>query len=89
MWHRFDRLDVLRDVVADEAVAASCRIFQLTVFVHYGNRDAVHFRFDHDGNLFVGQKFRDSFVKIGDLVFGISVVETKHRNAMLNLGKGL
>src|SRR4029450_7015874 len=40
-------------------------------------------------NFLVRQETRDPLVEIGDLIFGISVVETKHRNSMRDLSKCL
>src|SRR4029077_5837325 len=48
-----------------------------------------HFRLNDNGDFFVRQQARDSFVKIRDFVFGISVVETEHRRAVLDLRKRL
>ena len=89
MRHRTNRFDVLGDVVSNQTVTAGGCVFEPAVFVEHRNRHAVHFRFDHDRDLFVRQKSRDPFVEIRDLIFGIRVVETQHRNPVLNLGERL
>src|SRR5438874_12858544 len=35
VWHRFDRLDVLRDFVADRTVASRRSVLQFAIFIHH------------------------------------------------------
>src|SRR5690348_16396938 len=46
--HRFDRLNILSDVVADKTIAASRSVFQFAAFVHHRNRDPIDFWLDND-----------------------------------------
>ena len=89
MRHRANRFDVLGDVVSDQTVTAGGCVFEPAGLVHHRHSHAVQFRFDHDRNLFVRQETRDAFVEVRDLILGISVVETKHRDPMLDLGECL
>src|SRR5262249_1261876 len=49
--------------------------------------DAIHLGFDYNWDFLVRQQSRDSRTKIRDLLFGVSVVEAKHRHSMRNLGE--
>ena len=88
LGHRSNGANVLSDVVADHPIPTRGRVSQFSVFVEKRNGHAVYFWLDYDWNLFVRQKARDAPVKIGDFRFGISVVETEHRQAMLDLSEG-
>ena len=82
---RADRAGILGDVVALHAVAARGGVLQRAIFVEKRNRDTVNLRFDDHRNLTPGQDLLDASVKLRDLVFGIGVVQTEHRDAVANL----
>ena len=60
-----------------------------TLFVQQRNGDAVHFWFDHNRNLLVGQQSCNSLVKISYLIFGVGVVEAEHGREVLDLRERL
>ena len=86
--NRADCFNILRDVVAHRSVAACRGVLEPAVFVKERDGHSVHFWFDNDGNFFVRQETRDACVEVGDLFFGVSVVETQHRHAMRHLREG-
>src|SRR5437867_9702929 len=85
LWNGTDRLDVLRDLVARNAIAAGGGMAKASVLVQQRNSDAVHFGLDHNRNLLVWQEPGDSRVEISHLFFGISIAEAQHRRAVLDL----
>ena len=75
----------MRDVVAHRPVTARRGIAQPPMFIEKRNCDTIHFRLDYDRDFLVRQETRDARVKVGDLIFGVSIVETEHRYTMRDL----
>ena len=85
LGHRTDRSDILSDIVAYRSIPARRCLTQPAVFVNERNRNAVHLWLDHHRNFLVRQQALNASVKILHLLFGISVVETEHRDEMRHL----
>ncbi len=52
--------DVVRNIVADDAIAARGPIFKMALLVHQCHGDAVDLQLDHPLDRFAGQQLRDT-----------------------------
>ena len=77
--------DIVRDIVADNAITTRGPVLETALLVHERYGDAVDLQLDDPLDRFAGQELRDAPPVLAQFVDAVGVVDREHRPGMLDL----